>query len=121
MLAKSGDTQEQGTEAVRPSEVQQKISAPALKKLLKLLEAKQEKIDELTGEIGGEIAKIVEKKNVNKKMLGWIRQLNRMTPEKLADNLDDFNDMLDKSGLNDRAASAQRLPMGGEESSAEEE
>ena len=44
-------------------------------------------------------------------MFGWIRQLDRMSPEKLNDNLADLEYMLDASGLNERAKNAQRLPI----------
>jgi len=111
MLAKTGDTTEQAT----ADEIQKRISPTAIKKLLKDLRSRQDDIDNISGQMGQAVAKATEKVNLNRKMFGWIRQLDRMPPEKLAVNIDDFMHMLDISGLNERAASAQRLPIESQE------
>jgi hypothetical protein len=108
MLAKNED----GTEQVKGSETEKKIPPRVLQKYLKDMTSHQGRIDEVRGEMGSLTEKTNEKYTVNKKAMGWIKQLWKMTPEKLADVLDDLNYMLDASGLNDKASSAQRLPMG---------
>ena len=62
----------------------------------------------------GAVAAVTEKYHLDKKMLSWIRQLAKMSPETLADKLAHFEYLLDVSGLNDRAKSAQRLGLGDE-------
>jgi len=99
-----------GSADARPQE-DRRISAGKLKKLMSECRSATADMDELRSGIGGKISAAVEKENLNKKMFGWIRQLDNMTPEKLAANLDDFNHMLDISGLNARAASAPRLRL----------
>lgn len=81
---------------------------------------------ELAGELGSKIASAVERFGTNRKALGIIRTLNRMEPEKIADFLDHFDYMLDISGIEERAAAVQRLPVGeaaddGEDAGAENE
>lgn len=112
MLAKN----EQATENATAVEVEKKISGAKLKALLKAQRSGQDDIDEIKGKMGKPVAEAVEKYNLNTKMFGWIKQLDRMAPERLADNIDDFLHMLDASGLSDRAKTAQRLPIedGGE-------
>ena len=61
-----------------------------------------------------DIAAVTEKYHLDKQMLGWVRQLLRMSPEKLADKLAHFEYLCDISGLTDRAKSAQRLGLGDE-------
>ena len=109
MLARSETTD--GTEKVKSSEIEKRINAKAMKDLLKGYRSADSDIDQIRLRRDGVVDKIIEKFHVNTKMLGWIKQLDKMTPEKLADNLDDFLHMLDVSGLKDRADSAQRLPI----------
>jgi len=109
MLARGEATD--GTEQAKGSEVEKKINAVAMKKLLKDYRSADSDIDQLRLRRDGVVDKVIEKFNVNTKMLGWIKQLDKMTPEKLADNIDDFLHMFDVSGLRERAESAQRLPM----------
>ena len=104
-------------EAVKSSEVTGMITKSALAGILTLDKRTKTAQSELAGELGSAIAKAVERFGTNRKALG---QLNRMEPVKLADFLDHFDYMLDVSGLEKRAKSVQRLPMG-EESEPEPE
>ena len=100
------------TEAVKPSEVLTMITPKVLASILALDKRTKTAQSELAGELGQKIANACERFGTNRKALGVIRQLNRMEPEKLADFLDHLDYMLDISGLEDRAAQVQRLPMG---------
>jgi hypothetical protein len=97
--------EETGTDAAK------RINAKACKALLKDLRSGQDDIDEVKGSMGGKVNAAIEKYNLNKKMFGWIRQFDRMTPERLADNYDDFLHLMDVSGLAERAKQAQRLAL----------
>ena len=110
MLAKTGDNPE-GTEQATSADVEKKIPPRVLQKLMKDIRIGQDDIDSVRGTMGSAVAKATEKYSFNKKMFGWIRQLDRMSPEKLNDNLADHEYMLDASGLNERAKNAQRLPI----------
>lgn len=108
-----------GTEQVTAAEVEKNIPPKKLKELLNNLDRAQEDIDELRGGMGGVMTAAVEKYHLDKKMIGWIRQLRRLSAEKLADKLAKFNYYLDASGLSDKAKSAQRLPLDEEAGEAE--
>lgn len=88
-----------------------RINSTQIKKLLSKLRGHQDNIDEQKGSMGGAVNAAVEKFNLNKKMFGWIRWLNKLSPEKLATNLDDLDQLLDVSGLNERAMSVPKLPL----------
>lgn len=116
MLART--TANDATEAATADELEKKIPAKVLKDYLKAARTCTGEIDTIRDKLGKATGKLSEKYTVNSKMLGWIKQLDKMPAEKLADNLADLEYMLDVSGLNDRAKSAQRLPIeeaGGEE------
>lgn len=83
-----------------------RISATKIKELLKETRGAQSEIDEISGEMGSSIKSAVETHGLNRKIFGWIRQLDRMEPEKLAMMLDDFDDYVIKAGLRARAKSA---------------
>lgn len=102
------------TESVKGSEVTGMITKSVLASILTLDKKTKRQQSELAGDIGSAVAKAVERFGTNRKALGIIRTLNRMEPEKLADFLDHFDYMLDISGLEDRAAAVQKLPMAGE-------
>ena len=107
-MAKTGHD---STEQVSGSEVEKMISASKLKKLLKEQRAGQNDMDEIRGSMGNAIATAVEKDNLDKKMFGWLKQLDRMTPEKLAYHLPNLFYMIDASGIGDRAQQAQKLAL----------
>jgi len=121
-MAKRG---EDGTEQATGDEVVKVINKTQLTKLLKGLSHHQDAIDEIKGKMGGSVNAAVETYHVDKKMLGWIRQLYAMKTEKLAYHLDNFYHMLDVSGLSAKAESVQRLPIEGggegEETETEDE
>ena len=106
-MAKTGHD---GTEQVLGSEVE-KMRPGKLKKLLKEQRAGQNDMDEIRGSMGSAIATAVEKDNLDKKMFGWLKQLDRMTPEKLAYHLPNLFYMIDASGIGDRAQQAQKLAL----------
>lgn len=108
-------------EAVKGSEVTGMITKSVLASLLALDKRTKKAQSELSGEIGQKVADAVERFGTNRKALATIRALNRMEPEKLADFLDHFDYMLDISGLEDRAAAVQRLPMGDTPAEADDE
>lgn len=90
-----------------------KLTSPAtLKSLLKSGRALKENLDELTSAHSAEVREAVDKKHLHKKAFGVIKMLDRMTAEKLADFMEHFDHYFEASGLEERANSAQRLPMG---------
>jgi hypothetical protein len=119
-MAKRGEdeTDEAGHEQVTEREIQKQIPPKRFKDLLKTLDRSQDEIDEIKGAMGGAVAAVTEKYHLDKKMLSWIRQLAKMSPETLADKLAHFEYLLDISGLSDRAKSAQRLGLGDDEGGA---
>jgi hypothetical protein len=108
---------EDGTEQVTSGETEKVISGPKLKRLLKNQRTGQDDMDSIRGRMGSEIALAVEKDNLDKKMFGWIKQLDRMSPEKLAYHLPNLLYMLDVSGINDRAEEAPKMPLNDAEKS----
>ena len=94
------------------------IGARAFRALLKSCRQSKSEIEEISGAMGAEVKDAVEKFGLNRKAFGWIRQLDRMPPEKLAIFLDDFEHYLKISGLTRRAESAPSFDVDG---GAEEE
>lgn len=86
------------------------VPPATLKSLLKSARSTKESLNDISSAYGEEVRAAVDKKNLHKKAFGHIRQLDAMTPEKLADYMEHFDYMFEKSGLEERAASAQRLP-----------
>jgi hypothetical protein len=92
-------------------------------KLLDLLKAKRqarEYVAETNGTLGQRIADAVSNYNMDKKAFGWLSQLDRMEPERAKALMDNFEHMLDVSGIKDRLAKVQRLPLNDEEEEEEE-
>lgn len=87
-------------------------SGATIKSLLKSGVSLKEELDELTSAHSAEVREAVDKKHLHKKAFNMIKALNRLTPEKLADTMEHFDAYFESSGLEDRANSAQRLPMG---------
>jgi hypothetical protein len=116
MAEKVGDD---GTEQVTEREMQKQIPPKKFKELLNKLDQAEDDMEELRGGMGGAITAVTEKYHLDKQILGWIRKLRRMSPEKLADKLAHFEYLLDISGLSDRAKSAQRLGLGDEAPAAD--
>lgn len=89
--------------------------APSRAKIRSLLTSSRsatENMNEIKDSLGGQISDAVENHGLQKKAFGWIKQLDRMSPEKISDVMTHFLYYFDVSGLRERAASAQRLPMG---------
>lgn len=98
-------------EAVQPEEVRQAISARKLKSLLSSARKAKEGISEIAGGFGSEVKDAVENHHLHRKAFRVIESADRMEPEKLADFFDCLDHYRDISGLNDRAASVQRLDL----------
>jgi hypothetical protein len=71
---------------------------------------------EIAGEQGAAIANAVEHSHLHKKAFSTIKGCDRMTAEKLAEWKAHFDDYFVKCGLQERADSVERLPMGEDES-----
>jgi hypothetical protein len=75
-----------------------------------------------TAELGGEyreaVGRAVENHNLDKRAHGMITKLDRLEPEDLRHTLDDFEFLLDLSGLKARAESVQ--PMQFDEAAGDE-
>jgi hypothetical protein len=95
-------------------------SGATLKSLLKSGRTMKENVDELTTAHATEVREAVDKKFLHKKAFGTIKQLDRLSPEKLADFMEHFDHYFEASGLEERANSAQRLPMGAGEQGEQE-
>jgi hypothetical protein len=101
--------------------------APAATRIVSLLRTNRtaaESMDEIRQSLGGTMADAVENHGLHKKAFGWVKQLDRMSPEKISDLLGHFLFYVQARANNapsilDRALSAQRLPTG--EATAETE
>lgn len=105
--AEAGETK--GRVVHQPARV---ISKTKLKSLLASARSTKADIDEIVGTHRAQIARAVEEDNLHKGAFAWIKRLDRLEPEKLAEWLDCFEHMLDISGIGDRAKQVQRLGLG---------
>lgn len=93
-------------------------SSAKLKSLLASGRKMQESVDDLTTEHGTEVREAVKKHGLDKKVFGWIKQMDRMEPEKLKLTLENLALYVDSSGLQaraDKATANLALAEGGEE------
>ena len=90
-------------------ETRRVIPAKKLKELLKGQFSAKEELDEIRGGAANAVKQAQEKWGFNSRAFRVINSLWRLSPEKLADFMDDFLYMYDASGLADRAKSAPRL------------
>lgn len=118
-MARRGQASDGEGQKVKPSEVLQAISAAKLRSLLKDGRATQADIQEIAGTFGNAVKSAVENHHLHRKAFAHIRALDRMEPEKLADYMAHFEHMYEISGLRERAESAQRLPMGDDQTELE--
>lgn len=94
--------------------------APASARIVSLLRTNRtaaESMDEIRQSLGGTMADAVENHGLHKKAFGWVKQLDRMSPEKINDLLGHFLFYIQARSGNapsilDRALTAQRLPTG---------
>jgi hypothetical protein len=105
----------------KPSEVRQVISEKEMEDFLRACRTTKEDMDELRGAIGGKTNAIVEKYGHTKWALGVCRNLDRLSPEKLAIELDDLEHLLEVAGLNERAKSAPSMDFAKGEDAGEED
>lgn len=87
------------------------IPEAKFKKLLKRVEDHYKDGQAAAGGAGELIADASEHHHLHKKAFAVFRQLNRMSPEKLADFLDHFDYYRDIGGLDEVAASAPRFDV----------
>lgn len=104
-----------GTEQVTEEEVTKPITPSALKSLLKLIDD----IDDETAESRKRVKDAIEELRVKKHIhvdtyaLGILKKLRSLTTEKMAEKLDIIDYYIDASGLRDKAAKVQKLPLDG--------
>ena len=115
-MAKNGQPTDDATEQTRPSETRQMIPAKKLRELLKTMATGRKQQVKLAGEVGSEIKTAIERYGCNRKVLAVIHKLDMMENEDIANFLDEFEYMLDASGIGKRAESAPRFEQmsGGE-------
>ena len=86
------------------------VPPATIKALLRSARQAKEGKDGINESYGSEVKAAVERKHLHRGVYGKIVQLDRLTPEELADWKDHFDHQWVASGLAERAASAPRLP-----------
>lgn len=109
------------SEPLKPSEVQRVISQKKLRALMASHRTAREEVSEVSGGLGTEVKNAVKNDYLNAPVFRLIMQLDRKTPEKLRDFLDDLQHYLDISGLEKRAQDVQPLDLRDRNGSGEEE
>jgi hypothetical protein len=112
MLAR---TEKTGTQAAR------KKSAARLKALIKAGDDAKTQTSEINGAFGSRVNEAVDKHGLDKTAFRIVRQLNRLSPEKLNSTLPNLLAYIDDLELEDKAASAPGLGIEGEGEEASEE
>jgi len=102
-------------EQVRPSIPQSKLRA-----LMKTAKLARQNMNSISGALGTEVKDAKENNHLDPWAFRIITYLDRQEPERLKDKIENLLLYLDISGLNERAAKVERLPMG-EEGEEEEE
>ena len=108
-MAKRERVADDGTEQVTANETKQMIPAKQLKSLLKAMATCKKQQTQIAGELGSEIKTAIERYGCNRKVLRLVHTLDRLENEQIADFLDEFNYMLEASGVGKRAESAPRF------------
>jgi hypothetical protein len=109
------------TTPVKPSEVRETISANKLKSLMASARSVGKQVTEIAGGLGQQVKDAVENNHLDRKAFNVMRMADKMEPERLAEFLENLEDYFEKSGLNGRADSAQRLPLGDKKGEGEGE
>lgn len=102
----------QAAAAPTSGQVRKVITQNNLKILLEDCGTHKTRADSHNGKLREAIAQAVQHQHLNKKVFGLIRQLDKLEPETLLVYLEDLEHYLDISGLNDRADSVGKLPLG---------
>ena len=93
-----------GSSKTPPAKIARKVADEAtVKNLLRRCKTKANEAASATGELREMIANAVEKKHLHAKAFGWIRQLDKMENEKIAEVLDHFDHYRDVAGIDKRA------------------
>lgn len=95
-------------------------AAPAASRIVSLLRSSRtaaESMDEIRQSQGGILSDAITNHGLHKKAFGWAKQLDRMSPEKINEQISHFLFYIQARASNgasilDRALSAQRLPTG---------
>jgi hypothetical protein len=121
MEAKMAKNGHDGTKQVTGGEVTKVTPVNKLKALLGAARSVYKDTRLISGAFGEKIAKAVEHEHLHLKAFRSVVAEDRMEPDKLADFYDAQEHYRDVLGLNERATSAQRLPMGETEAEAADE
>lgn len=103
-----------------PKDIVGQIGANALKDLLKDARTASKKQTEISLAFSKKKAKAIEEMHLKPRVFAEIARLDRMEPEELAEHLSVRDYYMDISGLTERAASVNRLPMGDEHGERDE-
>ena len=118
---KADPTEQQADEAQQQAAAPEKaiegkaISGAKMKKLMALRRRTKQDVDTINGEFGSELKAAYEADNLHRGAANWIFRLDRLEPEALREWMDNFEYLLDVSGLKKRAESVMRMPLEGEE------
>ena len=99
-------------EELPTEEVVKLISASKLRSLLSSAQKAKEDCGEINGALGEEIKTAIDKNHLHRGAFNAIKGLYSKSPEKLREFIDHFNYYWEASGLEKKAVSAPRLPMG---------
>ena len=96
-----------------PKAIQAEGMTPARKLNALLASARKAYKDQrsISGEHGAEIKEAAEHDHLHKKAFGYVKALDRMEPEKLADFFAHFDYYCDATGLRKRAGAVMRMPL----------
>jgi phosphatidylserine/phosphatidylglycerophosphate/cardiolipin synthase-like enzyme len=97
--------------------------APSQRKVRELLNVNRsasDNMDEIRSALGGTMQDAYQNHSVHKKAFGWIKQMDKMSAEKLHDLMGHFLYYYNVSGLKQRAESAPRMPEPAAETATED-
>lgn len=95
------------------------ISKPKLKSLMNTVRKAKIDIGEINGAVGQEIKEKIENNHLHRRAFNACKPLMNLTAEQLAEFKDNFEYYWEALGLEAKANSAPRLPMGEEEGDEE--
>lgn len=98
---------------------EQSPTGAVLKNLLSKNRTAQEAINEIKDSLGGIMTDATQNRHLDKTAWGWLKKLDKMSPEKMHDTVSSFLWYFQASGLKSRADAAQRLPLEGQTTEAE--
>lgn len=100
------------TSAPVPRRVPERATSRAkVRSLLALNRTATENLSEVRDALNGAMTDAVQNHHLMKGPFGWIKKLDKMSPEKIRDWVDGFLYYYEVSGIEERANSAPRLPI----------